>query len=209
MSSSIALRRSPKAGAFTAQDVNVPRILLTTSVDMASPSTSSATMNSVPFAADLARVDEDVRVLEDRLHPLTVGDEVRRQVALVELHALGELELGTERVGLVDGDDAVLAHLVERLGDERTDLLVTSGDRGDAGHVGGRVHVTGQAVLSGRNDQDEISVACALVLRERDSDASPLPGVVANPVAVGPVGLSSRTYAHGASAGQRSLPGLD
>ena len=42
MSASVALRRSPNPGAFTAADENVPRILLTTSVASASPSTSSA-----------------------------------------------------------------------------------------------------------------------------------------------------------------------
>ena len=41
MSCSMALRRSPKPGALTATDLNVPRILLTTSVARASPSTSS------------------------------------------------------------------------------------------------------------------------------------------------------------------------
>ncbi len=46
MSWSIALRRSPKPGALTAIDLNVPLSLLTTSVARASPSTSSATMNS-------------------------------------------------------------------------------------------------------------------------------------------------------------------
>ena len=50
MSSSMALRRSPKAGALTATEVKVPRILLTTRVLSASPSTSSATMNKVPEA---------------------------------------------------------------------------------------------------------------------------------------------------------------
>jgi hypothetical protein len=35
---------------LTAVDVNVPRILFTTKVDSASPSTSSATMNRVPEA---------------------------------------------------------------------------------------------------------------------------------------------------------------
>ena len=106
-SPSIALRRSPKPGALTATDVEVPRILLTTRVDSASPSTSSAMISSGLLAwttfsssgsssgdrGDLALVDEDVRVLEDRLHALRVGDEVRRDVALVELHALGELQL--------------------------------------------------------------------------------------------------------------------
>ena len=46
MSSSIALRRSPKPGAFTAATFKPPRSLLTTSVASASPSTSSATMSS-------------------------------------------------------------------------------------------------------------------------------------------------------------------
>ncbi len=46
MSCSIALRRSPKPGALTAADLNVPRILLTTIVARASPSTSSATITS-------------------------------------------------------------------------------------------------------------------------------------------------------------------
>ncbi len=42
MSCSIALRRSPKPGALTATALKVPRTLLTTSVDSASASTSSA-----------------------------------------------------------------------------------------------------------------------------------------------------------------------
>ena len=41
---SIAFLLSPNPGAFTATDVKVPRILLTTSVANASPSTSSARM---------------------------------------------------------------------------------------------------------------------------------------------------------------------
>jgi hypothetical protein len=46
MSASMALRRSPKPGALMATDLKVPRILLTTSVDRASPSTSSAMITS-------------------------------------------------------------------------------------------------------------------------------------------------------------------
>ena len=42
---SMALRRSPKPGALTATERNVPRILLTTRA-RASPSTSSATITS-------------------------------------------------------------------------------------------------------------------------------------------------------------------
>src|SRR5580658_10563525 len=42
--------------------------------------------------ADLLLVDEDVGVLDHGLHGLRVGDEVRREVALVELHSLDDLE---------------------------------------------------------------------------------------------------------------------
>ena len=52
MSSSMALRRSPKPGAFTAQACRVPRSLLTTRVARASPSTSSAmTSRGLPARA--------------------------------------------------------------------------------------------------------------------------------------------------------------
>ena len=54
MSSSIALRRSPKPGALTAATFSVPRSLLTTSVASASPSTSSATIEQrLPALRDL------------------------------------------------------------------------------------------------------------------------------------------------------------
>ena len=54
MSCSMALRRSPKPGALTATDLNVPRILFTTSVASASPSTSSAMITSgLPRLHDL------------------------------------------------------------------------------------------------------------------------------------------------------------
>jgi hypothetical protein len=82
MSSSMALRRSPKPGALTAQICRVPRSLLTTRVASASPSTSSAMMRSgrpdladfleqreeVLEAADFFLVDEDVGVVELGFH---------------------------------------------------------------------------------------------------------------------------------------------
>ena len=46
MSWSIALRRSPNPGALTATELNVPRILFTTRVASASPSTSSEMISS-------------------------------------------------------------------------------------------------------------------------------------------------------------------
>src|SRR5690606_35775881 len=86
--------------------------------------------------ADLALVDEDQRVLQHRLLAVAVGDEVGRDVALVELAALGDLQVHAEGLGLLDGDDAVLADLVEGLGDQFADLLVLGGVGGHVGDVG-------------------------------------------------------------------------
>ena len=107
MSPRMALRRSPKAGAFTAQTCSTPRSLLTTSAASASPSTSSAMISrglpavatfsssghQVAEAGDLLLVDQDVGVLQHRLQRVGVGHEVGRDVALVELHALDDLQL--------------------------------------------------------------------------------------------------------------------
>src|SRR5688572_22719086 len=97
--------------------------------------------------ADLGVDDQDVRVVEHGLHALGVGDEVRRQVTLVEAHALGELELEAEGVALLDGDDTFLADLVHGLGDELTDGGVSSGDRGGGGDL-----LLGLDVLGGREE---------------------------------------------------------
>jgi hypothetical protein len=71
-----------------------------------------------------------------RFHALGVGDEVRREVAAVELHALDDLERGLEALGLFDRDDAVLADLLHRLGDDLADGLVAVGrDGADLGDV--------------------------------------------------------------------------
>ena len=83
----------------------------------------------VADGADLLVGDQDVGVLEHRLHALLVGDHVRRDVALVELHALGELEVHAERLALLDVDHAVLADLLDRVGDHVADLLVAGRDR--------------------------------------------------------------------------------
>src|SRR6266545_742716 len=77
---------------------------------------------------DLVFDNEDVRVVHDGFHPFGVGHEVRRDVALVEAHPLGELQLQAEGVALLDGDDTFLAYLVHRLGDDLADGGVGRGD---------------------------------------------------------------------------------
>ena len=144
MSSSIALRRSPKPGAFTAQAFSVPRSLFTTRVASASPSTSSAmTSSGLPAArdlleqrqqvlhvADLLLVDQDVGIFEHAFHALGIGDEVGREIAAVELHAVHGLQLGDHGLRFFDRDDAVLADLLHRVGDDVADGVIAVGGNG-------------------------------------------------------------------------------
>ena len=89
----------------------------------------------VPHGADFLVGDEDVGVLQHRLHAVLVGDHVRGDVALVELHPLGELQLHAEGLALLDVDDAVFADFLDRVGDHVADLVVPGGDRGDTGDL--------------------------------------------------------------------------
>ena len=62
-----------------------------------------------------------------RCRSLVVG----RDVAAVELHALGVLHLDLEALALLDRDHAVLSDLVHGLGQELADLNVVGGNCGD------------------------------------------------------------------------------
>src|SRR5262247_939925 len=89
---------------------------------------------------DLLVVQEDVGVLEDRHLLLGVVDEVRREVAAVELHPFDDLELVLQALPVLDCDHAFLADLVHRVRDDLADLLVgVRRDRPDLGNLlGGR-----------------------------------------------------------------------
>ena len=65
ISSNIALRRSPKPGALQAETLTIPRRLFTTRVANASPSTSSAIINSgLPALATASSKGSSSRILE-------------------------------------------------------------------------------------------------------------------------------------------------
>ena len=57
------------------------------------------------------------------------------EVALVELHALRELELEAEGLALLDVHDAVLADLLDRVRDHVPDLALARRDGGNAGDI--------------------------------------------------------------------------
>ncbi len=85
---------------------------------------------------ELLLVDQDVRVLELGEHLLGVGNEVRREIAAVELHAFDDVELGFEALGLLDRDDALIADLLHRAGDHLADVALAIGrDRTDLGDL--------------------------------------------------------------------------
>src|SRR6185312_14397803 len=89
----------------------------------------------VPHGADFLVRDEHVGVLQHRLHAVLVGDHVRRDIAFVELHPLGELELHPEGLALLDVHHAVFADFLDRVGDHVADVVVTGRDGGDAGDL--------------------------------------------------------------------------
>src|SRR5690348_1135394 len=78
----------------------------------------------VLHGGDLLVMHEHVRVLEHCFHLLRIGDEVRRQVPPIELHAIDRLQRGLEALRLLDRDHAVLAHLVHGVSDLVSDFLV-------------------------------------------------------------------------------------
>src|SRR6266849_78785 len=84
---------------------------------------------------DLLVGDQDVGILEDRFHPRGIGDHVGRDVALVELHPVDELELVLDPAGFLDGDDAVFPDLLHRVGDHVADLRVAGRDRRHLGDL--------------------------------------------------------------------------
>ena len=91
--------------------------------------------HEVADSRDLRADQQHVGVLQRGLHTFGVGHEVGGDVALVEPHTLGELEIHAEGVGFLDGDDAVLAHLVDGIGDQLADLAVVGRDGRDLGDL--------------------------------------------------------------------------
>ena len=148
MSASRALRRSPKPGALTAASVEHAAelvhhqgreglaldVLGDDQQRLAGVGDLLQERNQVADVADLLLVDQDQGVLQLDAHRGRVVDEVGRQVALVELHALDDLVGRFGRLAFLDRDHAVLAHLGHGLGNELADHRVVVG--ADRAHVG-------------------------------------------------------------------------
>src|SRR6266480_5043636 len=79
-------------------------------------------------SGQLLFVDQDIRILHLDPHFVGIGDEVGRDVAAVELHALDHFQLGLERLCFLDRDHAFVADLLHRIGDETTNLCIAITD---------------------------------------------------------------------------------
>src|SRR5262249_28916920 len=75
-------------------------------------------------ARELLFIDQDIRVFHFNPHLVGVGNEVRRDVAAVELHTFDYLEFGLERLRLFDGDHSLVANFLHGVGNKAADLGV-------------------------------------------------------------------------------------
>src|SRR6267142_2601686 len=83
---------------------------------------------------ELLLVDQDVGVIEFDAHLVGVGDEVGRDIAAVELHALDDVKVSLERFGFFNRDDALVADLLHGVGEELADFgVAVGGDGADLG----------------------------------------------------------------------------
>ena len=75
----------------------------------------------------LLLVDQDVWVVEFNRHFVRVSDEVRAEVAAVELHAFNNIEFKLEALGFFNGDNAFFADLFHRFSDFLANFTVAIG----------------------------------------------------------------------------------
>src|SRR6266571_988292 len=137
MSSSMALRRSPNPGAFTAQVVHDQRregfVFDFLGDDEQRPSGLRHLLQErqqVADIGDLLVVQKNIGFLQHRHLLFGVVDEIGRQVAPVELHALDYLELGLQALAVLDGDHAFFSDLLHCIRDDLADLDVRIGGNG-------------------------------------------------------------------------------
>ena len=86
--------------------------------------------NQIAHGRDFLLMDQDERIFHNGFHAIRIGDEIRRQIAAVELHTFDEFQFGLHRLGFFDGDDTVFADLFHRFRDQRSDRLVVVGGYG-------------------------------------------------------------------------------
>ncbi len=165
MSWSMALRRSPKPGALMRQGVDRAAQLVDhqrgqrLAVHVLGDDHQRGARicdllehrQDIADRRDLLVGDQDVGLVELGLHALLVGGEVGRDIAAVDLHALGVFLLEGDALALLDRDHAILADLLHHLGDQVADLAVGGRDGGDMRDIGAVAHRLGQVLQLGHD----------------------------------------------------------
>ena len=77
---------------------------------------------------DLVADEQYCGVVQHGVVGLFFRSEVRGKVALIKGNAFGDIDGGVDSLGFLDGDNAVLAHLVHGTGNHLADLRVAGGD---------------------------------------------------------------------------------
>jgi hypothetical protein len=173
MSSSIALRRSPKPGALTpeapAQLVHhegrerlALYVLGNDEQRLARLHHRFQQRKQLLQPGKLLFVNQDIWVFHVDPHLVGIGDKVRRDVAAVELHTFDHFELGLERLCFLDRDHAFITDLLHRIGNETPNLRIAIGrDGADLGDLLVRGDVLG-VLLEVRDDGLDREVDAAL-----------------------------------------------
>ncbi len=85
--------------------------------------------------ADLLLMEKNQRIFEDTFHPVRVSDEIRGQIAPVELHSFNDIHRRLQALSLFHCDDAVFSDFVHGLGDNTADgLIIIGGYRSNLGN---------------------------------------------------------------------------
>ena len=80
--------------------------------------------------ADFLLVNEDEGVLEGTLHTIRVGDEIRREIAAVELHTFDDIQAGLDCLSFLNRDNAVFSDFLHRVGNDVADRRIVVGGNG-------------------------------------------------------------------------------
>ena len=106
--------------------------------------------------ANLLVGDKNIRLVENRLHFIGVGNHVGGDISSVELHALDYLAVGFRCFGFFNGNDAILGNLLHSLGYELADNLVAGGYCTDPGDILGSGNGLGVILYSLDSSSDSL-----------------------------------------------------
>ena len=71
--------------------------------------------------------EQNVGLVQDGFHPLGVGGEIRGDIALIEPHTFGDLELSLHGLAFFERDHTLLADFVHSVGNHFADFFVITG----------------------------------------------------------------------------------